>query len=91
MSEALDAAVVAHLVRPVVGQAGHTRPRLLRRRPGHPEDLKLGKKSLVMDWLGENWIIQGDHSGRRKPPDDLVPTVQAAGGQPLQLLTTKAG
>ena len=45
--EALDAAVVAHLVRPVVGQAGHAGPRLLRRRPGHPEDLKWGKKSLV--------------------------------------------
>ena len=51
MPEALDAAVVAHLVRPVVGQAGHAGPRLLRRRPGHPEDLKLRKNNLLMSEL----------------------------------------
>ena len=38
--EALHAAVVAHLVRPVVGQSGHAGPRILRRGPGHSKDLK---------------------------------------------------
>ena len=35
--------------------------------------------------------VQGDHSGRLQPPVDLVPTVLAAIGPPLQLPTAQAG
>ena len=42
VAETLYAAVVAHLVRPVVGQPGHAGPRFLRRCPRHAKDLKKG-------------------------------------------------
>ena len=35
--------------------------------------------------------LQGDHSGWLQPPVDLVPTVLAAIGPPLQLPTAQAG
>ena len=41
--------------------------------------------------LGTIAVIQGDHSGRLQPHDDLVPTVLATSGPLLQLPTAQVG